>query len=131
MWGTHDVRTRIVTLGSNRFSKIVWQIDTCYLRNVNHTKLDMRNETDFPKGLQAADSWPDYIQRVSAEYWLPASHLALDECMVPFVGRSEEKSGKDRPIPVGSKIRVVFPTRLLFSVAMASTVATLEIGDAL
>ncbi|KAM5528733.1 hypothetical protein FOXYSP1_19214 [Fusarium oxysporum f. sp. phaseoli] len=92
----------------------------------------MRNETDFPKALQAADSWPDYIQRVSAEYWLPASHLALDECMVPLVGRSEEKtSGKDQPMPVWSKIRVVFPTRLHFSVAMTSTVATLEIGDAL
>ncbi|WAO97069.1 Hypothetical protein NCS54_01477500 [Fusarium falciforme] len=77
-----------------------------HLRPFNHTKID--EAAPLPKVFQAAEEWSDHIQAVSAEIFLPGSHLAVDECMIRYTGRSKETTVVNgKPAPLGFKIWVI------------------------
>lgn len=79
-----------------------------YLRIFDHTKIDEADDADLPKVFQGVEEWSEHIQRVSAELFHPGSHLAVDEGMIRFTGRSTETAYvKGKPIPRGFKIWVV------------------------
>ncbi|RKK77629.1 hypothetical protein BFJ70_g17123 [Fusarium oxysporum] len=79
-----------------------------YFRTFNYTKVDVRDEGDLPKTFQVAEEWSDLIQKVSNELYLPGTNLTVDECMVPFTGRSKETTlVKGKPTPVGFKVWVI------------------------
>ncbi|KAL9564008.1 hypothetical protein ACKAV7_011868 [Fusarium commune] len=62
----------------------------------------------LPKVFQATEEWYDHIQRVSAALFQPGSHLAVDECMVRYTGRSTATTVvKGKPTPLGFKIWVI------------------------
>ncbi|KAF4419461.1 hypothetical protein FACUT_11478 [Fusarium acutatum] len=85
-----------------------FELITRYFRTFDHTKLDVSDERDLPKTFQAAEEWSEYIQRVSIELYLPGTNLTVDECMVPFTGRSKETTlVKGKPTPEGFKIWVI------------------------
>ncbi|EMT60488.1 hypothetical protein FOC4_g10011759 [Fusarium odoratissimum] len=67
-----------------------FELITRYFRTFDYTKLDVRDESDLPKTFQAAEEWSNHIQKVSIELYLPGTNLTVDECMVPFTGRSKE-----------------------------------------
>ncbi|KAM5341427.1 hypothetical protein ACJ41O_014458 [Fusarium nematophilum] len=77
-----------------------------HLRHFDHLKIDETGP--LPKVFQAATEWSDHIQAASAEIFLPGSHLAVDECMVRYTGRSNETTVvKGKPTPLGLKIWVI------------------------
>ncbi|SCO87702.1 uncharacterized protein FRV6_11829 [Fusarium oxysporum] len=81
-------------------SRYVWTFD--------HTLLDLGNEEDLPEAFQAAEPWSDLIQKVSAQLYIPGNNIAVDECMVPFTGRSKDTTlVKNKPTPVGFKVWVI------------------------
>ncbi|UPL02957.1 hypothetical protein LCI18_013891 [Fusarium solani-melongenae] len=83
-----------------------FQILHRHLRPFDYTKIDETGP--LPKVFQACDEWSDHIQAASAEIFIPGSHLAIDECMIRFTGRSNETTViKGKPIPRGFKIWVV------------------------
>jgi hypothetical protein len=83
-----------------------FQILHRHLRPFDHTKIDETGP--LPKVFQACDEWPDHIQAASAEVFFPGSHLAVDECMIRYTGRSHETAVvKGKPIPLGFKIWVI------------------------
>ncbi|RKL08705.1 hypothetical protein BFJ70_g16774 [Fusarium oxysporum] len=85
-----------------------FELVTRYFRTFDHTNLDVSDERDLPKTFQAAEEWSEHIQRVSIELYLPGTNLTVDECMVPFTGRSKETTlVKGKPTPVGFKIWVI------------------------
>jgi hypothetical protein len=52
--------------------------------------------------------WSDHIQHTSLKPFSPGSHLAVDECMVRFLGRSKETTFvPNKPTPRGFKIWVI------------------------
>ncbi|EXM13229.1 hypothetical protein FOTG_18316 [Fusarium oxysporum f. sp. vasinfectum 25433] len=70
--------------------------------------LDVSDEGDLPKAFQAAEEWSNHIQRVSIELYYPGTNLTVDECMIPFTGRSKETTlVKGKPTPVGFKVWVI------------------------
>ncbi|KAF6518400.1 hypothetical protein HZS61_002478 [Fusarium oxysporum f. sp. conglutinans] len=72
----------------------------------DHTKID--ETAPLPKVFQAADEWSEHIQAVSAQISLPGSHLAVDECMIRYTGRSNETTlAKGKPDPLRFKIWVI------------------------
>ncbi|KAK7589630.1 hypothetical protein V3481_008609 [Fusarium oxysporum f. sp. vasinfectum] len=81
---------------------------TRFIRTFDHTQLDVSDERDLPKVFQAAEPWSQHIQQVSSELFLPGTNITIDECMVPFKGRSKETTVvKNKPTPTGFKIWVV------------------------
>ena len=85
-----------------------FQLITRYFRTFDYTKLDVRDEGDLPKTFQAAEPWSQHIQKVSAELFIPGTNLTVDECMIPFTGRSKETTVvKNKPTPVGFKVWVI------------------------
>jgi hypothetical protein len=77
-----------------------------HLRPFDHSKID--EIAPLPKVFQAADEWSDHIQAVSAEIFVPGSHLAVDECMIRYTGRSNVTTlVKGKPGPLGFKIWVI------------------------
>ncbi|ENH75294.1 hypothetical protein FOC1_g10001484 [Fusarium oxysporum f. sp. cubense race 1] len=85
-----------------------FKIISRYIRTFDHTLLDLGNEEDLPKAFQAAKPWSDLIQKVSAQLYLPGNNITVDECMVPFTGRSKDTTlVKNKPTPVGFKVWVI------------------------
>ncbi|KAF5725211.1 ac transposable element-derived 4 [Fusarium mundagurra] len=85
-----------------------FQLISRYLRTFDYTKINVRDESDLPKTFQAAEEWSELIQKVSTELYLPGTNLTVDECMVPFTGRSKEITlVKGKPTPVGFKVWVI------------------------
>ncbi|RKK77498.1 hypothetical protein BFJ68_g17968 [Fusarium oxysporum] len=85
-----------------------FQLISRYFRTFDYTKVDVRDGGDLPKTFQAAEEWSDLIQKVSTELYLPGTNLTVDECMVPFTGRSKETTlVKGKPTPVGFKVWVI------------------------
>src|SRR6478735_9929735 len=85
-----------------------FELITRYFRTFDYTKLDVRDESDLPKTFQAAEEWSNHIQRVSIEPYSPGTNLTVDECMIPFTGRSKETTVvKNKPTPVGFKVWVI------------------------
>ena len=79
-----------------------------YLRLYDHTKIDETDEANLPKVFQAVEEWSDHIQKVSEELFEPGSHLAVDECMIRYTGRSLDTTFiRNKPIPLGFKIWVI------------------------
>jgi hypothetical protein len=77
-----------------------------HLRPFDHNKID--ETAGLPKEFQAADEWSDHIQAVSAEIFTPGSHLAVDECMVGYTGRSNATTVvHGKPDPIGFKVWVI------------------------
>ncbi|KAJ3454091.1 hypothetical protein MRS44_017985 [Fusarium solani] len=77
-----------------------------HLHPFDHSKIE--ETAPLPKVFQAADRWSDHIQAVSAEIFVPGSHLAVDECMIRYTGRSNETTlVKGKPVPLGFKIWVI------------------------
>ncbi|KAF4971256.1 hypothetical protein FSARC_1878 [Fusarium sarcochroum] len=82
-----------------------FQLITRYFRTFDYTKIDMSDEKDLPKTFQAAEPWSNHIQYMSSFLFIPGTNLAVDECMVPFTGRSKETTlVKKKPTPVGFKV---------------------------
>jgi hypothetical protein len=82
-----------------------FELITRYFRTFDYTKVDMRDESDLPKTFKAADEWSEHIQKVSTELYDPGTNLTVDECMVPFTGRSKDTTlVKGKPTPVGFKV---------------------------
>lgn len=68
----------------------------------------MRGEGDLPKMSQAAKPWSDPIQKVSTQFFYPRTNPAVDECTIPFTGRSKDTTlVKNKPTPVGFKVWVI------------------------
>ncbi|KAH7464233.1 hypothetical protein FOMA001_g17874 [Fusarium oxysporum f. sp. matthiolae] len=85
-----------------------FELITRYFRTFDYTKLDVSDESDLPKIFQAAKAWSDHLQKASTELFLPGTNLTIDECMVPFKGRSKETTVvKNKPTPVGFKVWVI------------------------
>jgi hypothetical protein len=85
-----------------------FQLISRYIRTFDHTLLDLGNEEDLPKAFQAAEPWSDLIQKVSAQLYIPGNNVTVDECMVPFTGRSKDTTlVKNKPTPVGFKVWVI------------------------
>jgi hypothetical protein len=82
-----------------------FELITRYFRTFDYTKLDVRDEGNLLKTFQAAEPWSQHIQKVSAELFIPGTNLTVDECMIPFTGRSKETTVvKNKPTPLGFKI---------------------------
>ncbi|RYC79027.1 hypothetical protein BFJ63_vAg18093, partial [Fusarium oxysporum f. sp. narcissi] len=85
-----------------------FQLISRYFCTFNYTKVDIRDKSDLPKTFQVAEEWSDLIQKVSNKLYFPGTNLAVDECMVPFTGRSKEITLiKGKPTPVGFKVWVI------------------------
>jgi hypothetical protein len=85
-----------------------FELITRYFRTFDYTKLDVRDEGGLPKTFQAAEEWSNHIQSVSIELYSPGTNLTVDECMIPFTGRSKETTVvKNKPTPVGFKVWVI------------------------
>ncbi|KAL9561175.1 hypothetical protein ACKAV7_014530 [Fusarium commune] len=85
-----------------------FELITRYFRTFDYTKFDVRDESDLPKTFQAAEEWSNHIQKVSIELYIPGTNLTVDECMVPFTGRSKETTVvKNKPTPLGFKVWVI------------------------
>jgi hypothetical protein len=81
-----------------------FELITLYFRTFDYTKIDVRDESDLPKTFQAAEPWSQHIQKVSTELFIAGTNLTVDECMVPFTGRSKETIVvKNKPTPLGFK----------------------------
>ncbi|RKK67067.1 hypothetical protein BFJ63_vAg15837 [Fusarium oxysporum f. sp. narcissi] len=77
-----------------------------HLHPFNRTKFD--KSAPLLKVFQATDEWSEHIQTVSAQILLPGSHLAVDECMIRYTGRSNETTlVKGKPDPLRFKIWVI------------------------
>ncbi|KAJ3453704.1 hypothetical protein MRS44_017951 [Fusarium solani] len=77
-----------------------------HLRPFDHTKFvpDER----FPEVFKCAQPWSDHIQYVSTQLLEPGSHLAVDEGMIQYEGRSHQKTTvQNKPINTGFKVWVV------------------------
>jgi hypothetical protein len=82
--------------------------DYTVFRTFDYTKLDVRDEGGLPKTFKAAEPWSDHIQKASTELFIPRTNLTIDECMVPFKGRSKETTlVKNKPTSVGLKVWVI------------------------
>jgi hypothetical protein len=97
-----------------------------HLRPFDHSKID--ETAPLPKVFQAANEWSNHIQAVSAEIFVPGSHLAVDECIIRYTGRSNETTlVKGKPDPLGFKIWVIaqqgFFIRWLWHIKEAKYVA--------
>jgi len=72
----------------------------------HHTKID--ETAPLLKVFRAADEWSEHTQAVSAQIFLLGSHLAVDECIIRYTGRSNEITlVKGKPDPLGFKIWVI------------------------
>ncbi|KAJ0128414.1 Uncharacterized protein HZ326_28491 [Fusarium oxysporum f. sp. albedinis] len=53
-------------------------------------------------------AWSDHIQHISTVFHIPGTSIAVDECMVRFLGRSLETTTiPSKPIPTGFKVWTV------------------------
>jgi hypothetical protein len=85
-----------------------FQLITRYIRTYDYTKVEISDQGDLPKTFQAAKEWSNHIQRVSIELYLSGTNLTVDECMIPFTGRSKETTlVNGKPTPVGFKVWVI------------------------
>ncbi|EGU73199.1 hypothetical protein FOXB_16291 [Fusarium oxysporum f. sp. conglutinans Fo5176] len=74
-----------------------------HLRPFDPSKID--ETAPLPEVFQAAEKWSDLLQAVSLSLFLPGSHLAVDEGMVRYTGKSNETTViKGKPTPLGFKI---------------------------
>jgi hypothetical protein len=77
-----------------------------HLRPFDHSKYD--EIAPIPKVFQCVEEWSDHIQAVSMQIFRPGSHLAVDECMIRYTGKSDDTTViKGKPDPVGFKIWVI------------------------
>lgn len=77
-----------------------------HLRPFDHTKYD--ETAPIPKVFQCVEEWSDHMQAVSMQIFRPGSHLAVDECMICYTGKSDDITViKSKPDPVGFKIWVI------------------------
>ena len=60
------------------------------------------------KAYRQVETWSQHIQQTMLEVYIPGSHVAVDECMVEFTGRSSLKTHiPNKPTPDGIKVWVV------------------------
>ncbi|KAJ0119381.1 Kinesin-like protein [Fusarium oxysporum f. sp. albedinis] len=53
-------------------------------------------------------TWSDHTQHISTVFYIPGTSIAVDECMVRFLGRSLETTTiPSKPIPTGFKVWTV------------------------
>ena len=84
-----------------------------HLRPFDHTKYD--ETAPIPKVFQCVEEWSDHMQAVSMQIFRPGSHLAVDECMIRYTGKSDDITViKSKPDPVGFKIWVIAQCGFLF-----------------
>jgi hypothetical protein len=89
-----------------------------HLRPFGHTQVD--ETATLPRVFQGVEEWSEHIQAVSMQLFRPGSHLAIDECIIRYTGRSDVTTTiKSKPDPVGFKIWVIGPT-LLFLIVVYS-----------
>ncbi|ENH74214.1 hypothetical protein FOC1_g10001510, partial [Fusarium oxysporum f. sp. cubense race 1] len=77
-----------------------------HLRPFDHTQID---ETALlPRVFQGFEECFDHIQPVSMQLFRPGPHLAVDECIIRYTGKSDSITTiKAKPDPVGFKIWVI------------------------
>ena len=62
----------------------------------------------IPETYQHLDEWSDLQQQALADIYTPGSHLAVDECIIGFTGKSTLKTTiPNKPTPIGFKVWVV------------------------
>jgi hypothetical protein len=77
-----------------------------HLRPFDHTQVD--ETAPLPRVFQGVEEWSEHIQAVSMQLFRPGSHLAIDECIIRYTGRSDVTTTiKSKPDPVGFKIWVI------------------------
>ncbi|KAJ3453257.1 hypothetical protein MRS44_017504 [Fusarium solani] len=77
-----------------------------HLRPFDHTQVD--ETAPLPRVFQGVEEWSEHIQSVSMQLFRPGSHLAVDECIIRYTGRSDAITTiKGKPDPVGFKIWVI------------------------
>ena len=90
--------TRYMTL--NRFEQL-WR----YIRVYNGEPIP---QGSVNKAYLSIDEWSDHIQDTMATLYVPGSHVAVDECMQGFTGKSRLKTFiPNKPTPEGIKIWVL------------------------
>ena len=67
-----------------------------------------RARTTLPRTYQRLQEWSDLQQQALADIYIPGSHIAVDECVIGFTGRSTLKTTiPNKPTPTGFKVWVV------------------------
>ena len=67
-----------------------------------------RSTKGIPRTYQRLQEWSDLQQQAIADIYVPGSHIAVDECVVGFTGRSTLKTTiPNKPTPTGFKVWVV------------------------
>ncbi|RFN46050.1 hypothetical protein FIE12Z_9701 [Fusarium flagelliforme] len=85
-----------------------------HLRPFDHTQVD--ETATLPRVFQGVEEWSEHIQAVSMQLFRPGSHLAIDECIIRYTGRSDVTTTiKSKPEPVGFKIWVIAQLGFLFT----------------
>jgi hypothetical protein len=78
-----------------------------------HRYLHIRDKHKEPQTAQEGFYWKvepiaTIIRKNCQQNWLPATHISIDEAMLPFSGRSEDTVGiKNKPIKEGFKVWVL------------------------
>jgi hypothetical protein len=75
------------------------------LRLFDHTTIDKEASIeDYSRTFIRVRAWSDHIQQASLDFYTPGTSIAIDECMVRFLGRDLETTVvPNKPIPRGFK----------------------------
>jgi len=97
-----------------------WQKSHCLNKSLSlerfqqiHRYLTLRDRSIHPQRIGESFAWPvepivSIIRRNCSANWTPSSHLAIDEAMIPYQGRSNHTVKlKNKPISEGYKVWVL------------------------
>lgn len=100
----HPIHPLIKWMPYNRF-----QLLSRHLHIFNFTTIDKDPDTSFyGRTFIRVKAWSDHIQHTSTVFYFPGTSIAVDECMVRFLGRSlETTTVPNKPIPRGFKVWAV------------------------
>ena len=70
--------------------------------------------TKMPKTYQRLEEWSNLQQQALADIYVPGSHIAVDECIMGFTGKSTLKTTiPNKPTPTGFKVWAVAESGLI------------------
>ncbi|KAJ0125852.1 Uncharacterized protein HZ326_31042, partial [Fusarium oxysporum f. sp. albedinis] len=86
-----------------------FQLLSRVLRLFDHTTIFVATGDSFySRTFSRVDDWSNHIQHISTTFFKPGTAIAIDECMVRFLGRSlETTTVPSKPIPTGFKVWAV------------------------
>ncbi|KAF5234960.1 hypothetical protein FOXYS1_15680 [Fusarium oxysporum] len=87
----------------NRF-----QLLSRHLHIYDPLTLNIDDMSFYGRTFSRVHAWSDHIQHISTVFYIPGTSIAVDECMVRFLGRSLETTTiPSKPIPTGFKVWTV------------------------